>query len=79
MNAMEILVIILSIFLAIFLVIAIVLGVLLIKLSVQIRRVADRAESTAANLQGFAANITKFTSPALITKLIVSQFKKSKK
>ncbi len=76
---MEILVIILSIFLALFLVIAIVLGVLLIKLSIQIRKVADKAESTAGNLQAFAANVSKFSSPMLIAKLVASQFKKSKK
>ena len=76
---MEILVVILSIFLALFLIIAIVLGVLLIKLSVQIRRVADRAESTASHMQTFAANVTKFSSPMLIAKLVAEQFKKGKK
>lgn len=79
MNAMEILVIILSIFLAIFLIIAIVLGVLLIKLSLQIRRVADKAESTASQVQSFAANVTKFSSPMLIAKMVADQLKKVRK
>ncbi len=76
---MEILVIILSIFLAIFLIVAIVLGILLIKLSVQIRRVADKAETTASHVQSFAANVTKFGSPMLIVKMVADQIKKVKK
>lgn len=79
MNAMEILVMILSVFLALFLITAIVLVILLIRLSIQIRRVADKAELTAGNLQALTANITKFSSPMLIAKLVSKHFKKTKK
>lgn len=79
MNAMEILVIILSSFLAIFLLIAIVLGIILIRVSLQIRKVADKAESAATNIQGIVSNVGKFSSPMLIAKLVADQFKRSKK
>ncbi|MBP9667742.1 hypothetical protein KBD87_02965 [Candidatus Saccharibacteria bacterium] len=79
MGAMEILVTILSIFLAVFLLAGIILAILLIRITRQIRRVTTTAEKTALSLQGFASNVTKFSSPMLIAKFVAEQVKKYQK
>lgn len=73
-----ILVIILSIFLALFLVLGIVLVILLIKVTKQIKSITHTAERTAMKFEGAAENISKFSSPILIAKMISSFIKKSK-
>ena len=75
-NAMEILVIILSIFLAIFLLIGIVLAIMLVKVTQQIRRVTSTAEKAALSFEKVAANVSKVSSPLLIAKMLQSQLKK---
>lgn len=79
MDAMQILVIILSVFLAIFLLLGIILIVLLIKVTQHIRKVTQTAQSAAEHLNSFAANATKFTTPAVIGRMLYRQFKKFKK
>ena len=74
-----VLVIILSVFLALFLVLAIVLIVLLIKVTRQIKSITRTAERTALKFEGAAENISKFSSPIMIAKLVSSFVKKSKK
>ncbi len=76
MDAMQILVIILSIFLALFLILAIVLVTLLIKVTRQIRTVTATAQSAAEKLNAVATNVSKFATPALVGKFVVSQFSK---
>lgn len=79
MDAMQILVIILSSFLALFLLLAIALTIMLIKLTSQIKQVASTAQNAAEHLSSFAANASKFTSPVVLGKLIYNQIKKFKK
>lgn len=73
-----ILVIILSIFLALFLALGIVLVVLLIKVTKQIKSITQTAERTALKFEGAAENITKFSSPIMIAKMVSSFIKKTK-
>lgn len=79
MNAMEILVIILSIFLAIFLLAGIILAVLLIRITRQIRRVTSSAEKTALNIENVSSAFAKYSSPVMVGKLFADQFKKHRK
>ena len=72
MDAMQILVIILSVFLAIFLVVSIVLVVLLIKVTQQIRSVTTSAQRTVEKVEGVAANLSVATSPASMLKVAKS-------
>ncbi len=78
-NAAEILVVILSVVLAIFLILSIVLTVLLIKITKQIKQVTTTAQSAVENVNQFAMNVTKFSSPALIGKFFFDQVKKYRK
>lgn len=79
MDAMQILVIILSSFLAIFLLISIALVILLIKVTRQIKSVTTTAQSAAEKLNSVAGNISKVTSPALLAKYAMKYFNKMKK
>ena len=79
MDAMQILVIILSTFLAIFLVLGIILIILLIKVSLQIKKVTTTAQHAADQLEAFATQASRLTTPALLGKFLVKQFKKFKK
>jgi cobalamin biosynthesis protein CobD/CbiB len=73
-----VLVIILSVFLALFLVLGIVLVILLIKVTLQIKRVTKSAEKTAVNLESIVGNVSKFSSPMLVGRMIMKKFKKGK-
>ena len=79
MDAMQILVIILSIFLALFLVLAIVLTVQLIKVTKQIKMIASTTQNAVERVSNFAATATKLASPALLAQLVGDQIKKYKK
>lgn len=79
MDAMQILVIILSVFLAIFLILGIILLALLIKVSLQIKKVTTTAQHAADQLEAFAAQASRLATPALFGKFIVKQLKKFKK
>lgn len=78
-DAAEILVIIISLFLAIFLLVSIVLVVMLIRVTKQIKAITSTTQSAVENLSSTAANISKVTSPVLLGKIILSQFKKFRK
>lgn len=78
-NAAEILVIILSIFLALFLILSIILTILLIKVTKQIKAVTNTAQNAVENMNQFAMNASKFSSPALVGKFVFDQFKKFRK
>jgi len=79
MDWAQILVIILSIFLAIFLLLGIVLAILLIRLTQQIRSVTSSAQRTVGSIEALVANVSKFSSPALLIKMLAGQAKKFKK
>lgn len=79
MDAMQILVIILSITLAVFLVLGIILMILLIKVSIQIKKVTTTAQHAADQLESFAAQASRLATPALLSKFIFKQFSKFKK
>ena len=79
MDAMEILVIILSSFLALFLLLAIILVILLIGVTKQIQNVTSTAQSAADQINSIATSVGKVTSPAIITKLVMDQLKKFRK
>ena len=79
MDAMQILVIILASFLALFLLLAVILVVLLIKVTKQIKNVTTTAQSAADNINSLVGNVSKVTSPALVAKLVMDQFKKMRK
>lgn len=79
MDAMQILVIILSVFLALFLILAIVLTVQLIKVTKQIKMIASSTQNAVDRVGNFAATASKFASPALIAQLIGDQIRKYKK
>lgn len=78
MDAMQILVIILSIFLALFLLLAIVLVVLLIKVTKQIKSVTSTAQTAVEKINSVALNMSKITSPALLIRTVMKQFNKKK-
>ena len=78
MDAMQILVIILSVFLALFLILAIILTIQLIKITKQIKTVATTTQNAVERVSNFAATATKFASPALIAQMIGDQLKKRK-
>lgn len=79
MDAMQLLVIILSSFLAVFLLLAVILVVLLIKVTRQIKSVTTTAQSTVEKFSAIATSVTKVTSPALIAKMVMDQIKKARK
>lgn len=74
MSAEQILVIILSITLAVFLILAIVLTSYLIAIARKVNEIVDTAERTAAQVEGFVANIQNATAPALISGLLADMF-----
>ncbi len=79
MDAMQILVIILSIFLALFLVLAIILTFQLIRVTRQIRMIATTTQSAVDKVSNLAASAGKLISPALIAKFFSEHIMKSKK
>lgn len=77
-SAAEILVVILSIALAIFIVLGIICFVLIIRVTRQIGDVTERIQNVAKNADEMAQNIAQITSPIIITKSVMSIFKKFK-
>jgi hypothetical protein len=73
-----ILVIILSIFLALFLALAIALVIMLMKVTKQIKSVTSTAERAALKFESTAENISKFSSPLVLAKLVTSFINKRK-
>lgn len=78
-GAAEVLVIILAVVLAVFLVLAIVLVVLMIKITKQIKSVTQTAERTAMNLEHATQNMSTFSSPVMVGKIIARQIAKLKR
>jgi predicted PurR-regulated permease PerM len=79
MDAMQILVVILSIFLAVFLLLAIALTVMLIRVSRQINDIATSTKSTIDKVNSFASSAVQMASPAILAKLVTSQMDRIRK
>ncbi|NCU30272.1 hypothetical protein EOL73_00395 [Candidatus Saccharibacteria bacterium] len=79
MDAMQILVVILSIFLAVFLLLAIALAVMLIRVTKQINEIATSTKSTIEKFSSFTSSAIQMASPAILAKLIASQMNRFKK
>jgi K+-transporting ATPase A subunit len=74
----NILIIILSVVLTIFLVVAIVLGIYLIKLTKEIRQIAQTASKVADDIKGVADNVKAITAPAALATGAVTIYEKIK-
>jgi len=70
MDWFQILVIILSVFLAIFLVLGIVLTALIIKLTKQIKSIADNAGTAVRNVAKTATNVSHATDPVYASRFV---------
>lgn len=79
MDWAQILVIILSIFLAIFLLLGIILVAMLIKVTMQIKKVTETAQKTADEIESIVGGVSRFSSPALVSRMLIKQFKKLRK
>lgn len=75
-QAAEILVIILSVVLSIFLIVAITLGVYLIKLTAEIRRLAQTAQNTVSHIDNAVVGVSRITSPIFVAEMINRYIKK---
>jgi biopolymer transport protein ExbB/TolQ len=75
MDAYHILVIILSVFLALFLLLSIIFVAYLIKVVKAIQQITEKA----ASIVDTAANIKKFVSPAVVSKLVFEAVNKAVK
>lgn len=69
-GAAQVLVIVLAIMLAVFLLLSITLTVLLIKISRQIKSVTESAERTVHSVETAAGNMSKFSSPFMLMKIL---------
>lgn len=79
MDWAHVLVIILSIFLAIFLLLGIILIIMLIRVTLQIKKVTESAQRTADGIEGIVTGFSKFSSPSLVGKMVLSRVKKLRK
>lgn len=73
MDWAQILVIILAVTLAIFLILSIVLVIMLIRVTQQIRAVADSAQRTASGIETAVSNFSRFASPLMLFKFLKKQ------
>lgn len=78
-DAATVLIIVLSVVLICFFVAAIVLIIELIKVTKQLRSIADDVEVTTFKMRQFTENVAKISSPIFIGKALVSLFKRKKK
>lgn len=78
-DAASILVIILSVVLICFLIAAIVLIVALIRVSRQLRDIAEDVNVTTGKVRQLAENVVKISSPIVIGKALMNLFKINKK
>lgn len=79
MDWAQILVIILAIFLGLLVLSGIVLVVVFIRLTHQIKAVANNAERAARNIENAVHNFSKTTSPLVAVRMIIKRLKKRKK
>lgn len=75
-SAAEVLVIMLAIVLVIFLIVGIILLIYLIRLSAEIRKVAQSAGRTVDHIENAVEGVTKIASPMFVADLIGRYIKK---
>lgn len=75
-SAAEVLVIILSIVLSIFLIVGVVLLIYLIRLSAEIRRIAQSAQKTVDDIGDTVSGFAKIASPMFFADIIARYIKK---
>ena len=75
-SAAEILVIILAIVLSVFLIVGIILVIYLIRLSAEIRRIAQSAAHAVGSVETAVTGISKLTSPLFIAEIVSKYIKK---
>lgn len=75
---MQILVIILSVFLAVFLVLAIILTIQLLRITSQIKTIANTTQSAVERINSFAGSAAKLISPAFLAQVVMDQVNKYK-
>jgi hypothetical protein len=75
-SAAEVLIIILAVVLSVFLIVGIILIIYLIRLSAEIRRIAESAQKTADHIESVVADVSRFASPIVLGQMISSFFKK---
>lgn len=78
-DAVMILIIILSVVLICFLILAIVLAIELIRVTRQLKNIADDVEVTTSKLREFTVNVAKISSPVFIGKALMNLFNFKKK
>ena len=75
-SAAEILIIILSVVLSVFLIVGIILVIYLIRLSAEIRRIAQSAQKTVDHIESTVGDISRFASPVILGQMIGNAIKK---
>lgn len=75
-SAAEVLVIILSIVLSIFLIVGVVLLIYLIRLSAEIRKIAQSAQKTVDHIENAVGGASRLISPVYVADLIARTIKK---
>ena len=75
-SAAEVLVIILAVVLSVFLIVGIILIIYLIRLSAEIRRIAQSAQKTVDHIEETVGDISRFASPIFIGQIIGKYIKK---
>lgn len=81
-SAAEVLVIILAIVLSVFLIVGIVLLVYLIRISAEIRRIAQSAQKTVDHIESTVSGVSRVLSPVFVADLIgrlINKFTKDMK
>jgi uncharacterized protein YoxC len=75
-SAAEILVIILAVVLSVFLIVGIILVIYLIRLSAEIRKIAESAQKTVDHIEGAVDDISRFASPIFFGQIIGKYIRK---
>jgi len=81
-SAAEILVVILAIFLAVFLIVGIILAIYLIRLSAEIKRIAETTHHAVSSVDSVVSTAAKLASPMFVAELVgryVKKFTKTSK
>jgi uncharacterized protein YoxC len=75
-SAAEVLVIILAVVLSVFLIVGIILTIYLIRLSAEIRRIAESAQKTVDHIESAVSGVSRIASPMFVAELVGRYIKK---
>jgi len=78
-SAAELLVIILAVVLCVFLIVGIILGIYLVRLSAEIRRIAQSAQNAVSSVESVVTSAARLTSPMVVAEIIGRYIKKFSK